>query len=164
MNHKINQILAAVLLVVALLTGQQTWAANDWNVQATTSGSTTTFTISRTNTTAAETVKYRFVNLSAYAGQHYNVTYIPNIGSCRGYFKLNNGLTVVADDNENNNLNGVRGFSLGFGEGSSEGTGIVSLSKEPGNQGNNPEFLNSLAPSAVELNLLRDHKKKNNNK
>ena len=31
MNHKINQVLSAVLLVVALLTGQQTWAANDWD-------------------------------------------------------------------------------------------------------------------------------------
>ena len=58
-----------------------------------------------------------------------------SIGACRAYFQLKNGLT--AGDPEA----GVRAFNLNFG---SEDTGIVSLSKESGNKGNNPEFLNSL--------------------
>ena len=37
----------------------------------------------------------------------------------------------------------VRQFVLNFGDGSEE-SGIISISKESGNQGNNPEFLNSL--------------------
>jgi hypothetical protein len=53
-----------------------------------------------------------------------------HINACRAYFELADG--------EN-----ARAFNLNFGEGSGE-TGIVSLSKEPGNKGNNPEFLNSL--------------------
>ena len=68
-----NKILAALIAILAF--GQGAWAAeNGWEITSSTSGSVTTFTISRTNTTVAETVKYRFVNLSAYAGQHYNVT------------------------------------------------------------------------------------------
>ncbi len=60
-----------------LIAGHSAMAAeNGWTIQTSTSGSVTTFTISRTNTAVAETVKYRFVNLSAYAGQHYKVTAI----------------------------------------------------------------------------------------
>ena len=58
-----------------------------------------------------------------------------SIGAFRAYFQLKNGLT--AGDPEAD----VRAFNLNFG---SEDTGIVSLSKESGNKGNNPEFLNSL--------------------
>ena len=61
-------------VILAVMTGQRAFADNGWKVEATTSGTTTTFTISRTDKTVAETVKYRLVNLSAYAGQHYNVT------------------------------------------------------------------------------------------
>ena len=68
-----NKIFAAA--VIALLAfGQVGKAENGWDIQTSTSGSVTTFTISRTNMAVAETVKYRFVNLSVYAGQHYNVT------------------------------------------------------------------------------------------
>ena len=56
-------------------------AENGWDIQTTTNGSVTTFTISRTNTAVAETVKYRFVNLSAYAGEHYNVTKVNGTNS-----------------------------------------------------------------------------------
>ena len=58
------------------------------------------------------------------------------IGAQRAYFQLD-GLTA----GESSSPNAVRAFNLNFG---SEDTGIVSLSKESGNQGNNPEFLNSL--------------------
>ena len=63
-----------LILIFALLASCGVWAENGWTVTKSTSGSVTTFTISRTNTAVAETVKYRLVNLSAYAGQHYNVT------------------------------------------------------------------------------------------
>jgi len=67
-----NKIFAAA--VIALLAfGQVGKAENGWDIQTSTNGSVTTFTISRTNTAVAETVKYRFVNLSAFAGQNYNV-------------------------------------------------------------------------------------------
>ena len=55
---------------------------------------------------------------------------LPTIGAFRAYFELS-GTTQA------------RQFVLNFGDGS-EDTGIVSISKESGNQGNNPEFLNSL--------------------
>ena len=63
-----------LILLFALLASCGVWAQNGWTITKSTSGSVTTFTISRTNTAVAETVRYRLVNLSAYAGQHYNVT------------------------------------------------------------------------------------------
>jgi uncharacterized repeat protein (TIGR02543 family) len=74
-----NKIFAAVIALLAFgLVGR---AENGWDIQTSTSGSVTTFTISRTNTAVAETVKYRFVNLSAYAGEHYNVTKVNGTNS-----------------------------------------------------------------------------------
>ena len=61
----LNRFHAAVLFVVALLTWQTAWAENGWDIQTNTSGNVTTFTITRTNTAVAETVRYRLVNLSA---------------------------------------------------------------------------------------------------
>jgi hypothetical protein len=46
MNHKISQVLAAVLLVVALLTGQSAWAESSWTV-TNSNGNSNTFTIKR---------------------------------------------------------------------------------------------------------------------
>ena len=75
-----NKLFAAA--VIALLAfGQVGKAENGWDIIASTNGSVTTFTISRTNTAVAETVKYRFVNLSAYAGEHYNVTKVNGTNS-----------------------------------------------------------------------------------
>jgi hypothetical protein len=65
-----------------------------------------------------------------------------SLGACRAYFQLTDGASA-------------REFVLNFGEDNGDATGILSLSKEPGiatphshpgceNQGNNPEFLNSL--------------------
>ena len=70
MNHKINQVLAAVLLVVALLTGQNAWAESSWTV-TNSNGNSNTFTIKRSETGYAQTVHFRTVSLSAYAGQHF---------------------------------------------------------------------------------------------
>ena len=86
MKHSTNfttKVLALVLTIAALATGQRSAfaAENGWEISSSTSGSVTTFTISRTNTAVAETVKYRFVNLSAYAGQHYNVTKVNGANS-----------------------------------------------------------------------------------
>ena len=65
-----------------------------------------------------------------------NTLYYPQngatIGACRAYFELE-GLSV-------GDVSRTRMF---FGDGS-EDTGIISVSKESGNQGNNPEFLNSI--------------------
>lgn len=55
-----------------------------------------------------------------------------SLGACRAYFQL-------TDPNAT-----AREINLNFGEDNGDATGILSLSKEPGNQGNNPEFLNSL--------------------
>ena len=90
-----NKIFAAA--VIALLAfGQVGRAENGWDIQTSTSGSVTTFTISRTNTAVAETVKYRFVNLSVYAGQHYNVTQVN--GESSG--ELSGNLTFAAGDDK----------------------------------------------------------------
>ena len=70
MNHKINQVLAAVLLVVALLTGQSAWAGNDWSV-TNSNGNSNTFTIKRSEKGYEQTVHFRTISLSAYAGQHF---------------------------------------------------------------------------------------------
>ena len=70
MNHKINQVLTALLLVVALLTGQSAWAESSWTVTNPT-GSTFRITRPDSHVGTTEKVKYRTVNLSAYAGQHY---------------------------------------------------------------------------------------------
>ena len=64
------------------------------------------------------------------SGQNGGVT----IGAFRAYFKIGDGDILARQ---------LTAFNFGFGDGSEE-TGIVSLSKESGNQGNNPKFLNSL--------------------
>ena len=70
----LNRVLTLILTIIALVMGQNTWADNGWDIQTNTSGNVTTFTITRTNTAVAETVRYRLVNLSAYAMQHYYVS------------------------------------------------------------------------------------------
>lgn len=57
-----------LLLLLLLLAPSGAWAQSGWTVENL-SGST--FTISRSNTTTAETVLYRTVNISAVAGRHY---------------------------------------------------------------------------------------------
>ena len=57
-----------ILLLLLLLAPAGAWAQNTWTV---TNPSGSTFTVSRSNTSIAETVIYRTVNLSAYAGIHY---------------------------------------------------------------------------------------------
>ena len=78
---KAKAIFTAALLLAAGFTAR---AVDGWSVQASynTGTKVTTFTISRTqNTAVAETVKYRLVNLSAYAGEHYNVTKVDGMNS-----------------------------------------------------------------------------------
>ena len=75
-TKKLHRFLALILTTIALFMGQTAWAENGWDIQTSTSGNVTTFTITRTNTAVAETVRYRLVNLSAYAMQHYYVTKI----------------------------------------------------------------------------------------
>ena len=100
-NHMISQVLTVVLLIVALMTGQCAYAENGWDIKTSTSGNVTTFTITRTNTAVAETVRYRLVNLSAYAMQHYYVSKINGedadltvpVMNLKGEFTFNAGET-----------------------------------------------------------------------
>ena len=80
--------------MLTLLCCTGVWAENGWDIQESTSGNVTTFTITRTNTAVAETVKYRLVNLSAYAGEHYNVTQVNGQNSSA----LSGDLTFSAGD------------------------------------------------------------------
>ncbi|MBE6222879.1 MAG: hypothetical protein E7125_05390 [Bacteroidales bacterium] len=70
---KQNRFFHIIALAIALLAGQvSAWAASTFSVTSATSGTTTTFTVTRTgDTDAAETVLYRTVSLSAYAGFHF---------------------------------------------------------------------------------------------
>ena len=68
------RIILTALLFLAAVTAK---AENTWSITPSTSGSETTFTISRSgDTSISETVIYRFVGLSAYAGQHFVVSKI----------------------------------------------------------------------------------------
>ena len=69
----IAALLPAVLTIVALTVGQRAWAQT-FTIQPTYNSSThtTTFTITRSGSSLPQqTINYRTVNLSAYAGQHY---------------------------------------------------------------------------------------------
>ena len=66
----LNRILALVLTIVALLTGQEAWAESSWTV-TNSNGSSNTFTIKRSEKGYAQTVHFRTISLSAYAGQHF---------------------------------------------------------------------------------------------
>ena len=94
---KAKAILTAILLLAA---GVIARAEDGWSIQASTSGNVTTFTISRTNTALEETVKYRLVNLSAYAGQHYYVSQVngETIATAQQTAALSGDLTFAAGD------------------------------------------------------------------
>ncbi|UKK60927.1 hypothetical protein L6468_07870 [Prevotella communis] len=66
----LNRILALVLTIVALVTGQEAWAESSWTV-TNSNGSSNTFTIKRSEKGYAQTVHFRTISLSAYAGQHF---------------------------------------------------------------------------------------------
>lgn len=70
-HHLFKPILTALLTIAALVAGQSTWAASTFIVTSTTSAGITTFTITRSESTSAETVYYRTVSLSALEGQHF---------------------------------------------------------------------------------------------
>ena len=65
----LHPVLALVLTIAAGHTSA--WAASTWNLTSTTSAGITTFTITRSESTTAETVHYRTVSLSAIEGQHF---------------------------------------------------------------------------------------------
>ena len=73
MTKRLNQVLALVLTIAALMTGQTAWAESTWSVSYSHNNANhvTTFTITRTETTYVQTVLYRTVSLTAYTGQHY---------------------------------------------------------------------------------------------
>ena len=89
-----NRIIKVMLLVLSMTVGQYAWAENGWNISSSTSDNVTTFTITRDNTSLAETVKFRLVNLSAFAGQHYNVTKVNG----RNSNELSGEFTFTAGD------------------------------------------------------------------
>ena len=70
-NHR---ILTMALLILAMAMGNVAWAQVTFDIQASYNSSTkiTTFTITRSgNSLPAQTINFRTVNLSAYAGQHF---------------------------------------------------------------------------------------------
>ena len=71
MKQNIRHILAALLTLAALAAEQQAWAASTWSVTSSSSAGITTFTITRSESTATETIHYRTVSLSALEGQHF---------------------------------------------------------------------------------------------
>lgn len=89
-----NRIIKVMLLVLSMTVGKNAWAENGWNISSSTSDNVTTFTITRDNTSVAETVKFRLVNLSAFAGQHYNVTKVNG----RNSNELSGEFTFTAGD------------------------------------------------------------------
>jgi len=66
-----TKVLALVLTIAALAAGQSARAASTFIVTSSTGAGITTFTITRSESTAAETVHYRTVSLSAIEGQHF---------------------------------------------------------------------------------------------
>ncbi len=69
-----HRILTMALLIFAMTIGKGAWAQVTFDIQASYNSSTkkTTFTITRSGSSLpAQTIKFRTVNLSAYAGQHY---------------------------------------------------------------------------------------------
>lgn len=70
-RHIFKTILPALLLLTAIAGGNGAWAQT-FSVSSTTEGTTTTFKIRRSGSyLPAQTIMYRTVNLSAYAGEHY---------------------------------------------------------------------------------------------
>ena len=68
--RRLRNLLAVLLLIVAA--GQGSAWAQTFTVTSTTNGTTTTFTITRSGSyLPAQTVNFRTVSLSAYAGQHF---------------------------------------------------------------------------------------------
>ena len=63
----IRSTLAAMIAVAGVVVAH----ASNFTITSSTSGSSARFIVTRDDTTAAETVNYRTVSLSAYAGQHY---------------------------------------------------------------------------------------------
>ena len=72
--NQFRQVFAALMFILALAIGQNAWAQVSFDIQASYNSSTkkTTFTITRSGSSLpSQTIKFRTVNLSAYAGQHY---------------------------------------------------------------------------------------------
>ena len=63
----VRSTLAAMIAVAGVVVAH----ASNFTITSSTSGSSARFIVTRDDATAAETVRYRTVSLSAYAGQHY---------------------------------------------------------------------------------------------
>ena len=74
LTNKLHRVFALMLTIAALMSGQSAWAASTFTIEASHDNSTnkTTFTITRSGSSLPQqTINYRTVNLSAFAGQHY---------------------------------------------------------------------------------------------
>lgn len=69
----LSKALTAVLLFIGIALGQNAFAESSWTINSSYNSSTkkTKFTVKRSEYTYPQTVLYRTVGLSAYAGQHY---------------------------------------------------------------------------------------------
>lgn len=64
----LNRIIKVMLLVLSMTVGQNAWAESSWTV---TNENSNTFTIKRSEKGYTQTVHFRTISLSAYAGQHF---------------------------------------------------------------------------------------------
>ena len=66
--------IARLLMLAAIAAAIPAYAETTWTVAHATSGSNTTFTVTRNDSSSAETVLFRTVGLDAFAGQHFAAT------------------------------------------------------------------------------------------
>ena len=71
----IRSILAAMIAAAVATSATLLAHASNFTISSSTSGSSARFIVTRDDATAAETVRYRTVSLSAYAGQHFTSGY-----------------------------------------------------------------------------------------
>ena len=67
LSNRLHRVLTVVLTMAALATGQSAWATSTWTV----TNADNVFTITRSESGTAETVKYHTVSLTALAGKHF---------------------------------------------------------------------------------------------
>ena len=121
-NH-LNQVLAAVLTIVALAMGQPAKADGYFTIyEPTFSGSKAKFRVTRGGYQFAQTVYYRTISITAYPGQHYTelsgklefgvgemekAVYVEEMTPTSNAYKYQNGITERSYKLEVTNLQGL---------------------------------------------------------
>ena len=67
-----RQLISVVMLIVAVVLGQNVFAQTTWSLQPTSSGNTITYKVKRSgDISKTVTVRYRTVGLSSYEGENF---------------------------------------------------------------------------------------------